>query len=109
MVKAMQSIGAVMASTDNLSFYHKVLLPCLVASMLGMGATQIVLLQSTARLEEKVNVLNINISGAYTNSQASSDWKYQQMIDAEQNKRMDALEIQIKSHATQIYNIRKAE
>lgn len=98
-----------MNSTDNASFYHKVLLPGLLAVLLGMAGTQVMLLQSIARLEEKVTNLSRITAGAYTVMQAESDRKYQNVIDSEQNKRMDALEVQIKSHATQIYNIRSSQ
>lgn len=105
----MCDLGKIMAGTDNLSFYHKVLLPGLLAVLMGMAATQVMLLQSVARLEEKVTVLSQVAAGAYTISQADGDRRLQAMVDAEQNKRMDAFEVQLKSHGTQIYNIRSEQ
>jgi hypothetical protein len=99
----------IVEDTDNLSFYHKVLLPGLLVVLVGLAGTQIALLQSVARLEEKVNALTVLSGSMYTHAQAQSDWRYQAMVDAEQMKKIDSLEIQVKSHATQIHNIRKEQ
>ena len=97
-----------MAATDNLSFYHKVLLPGLLIVLVGMGGTQVMVLQSIARLEEKVSNLTAHSQGMYSSSQAVSDWKLQERMDGDQNKRLDSLEVISKSQSTQLHNIRKS-
>ncbi len=88
-------------------FYNKILLPGLLAAMIGLCGSQIYLITSIAEMKAQIQFLSDEQKTIYTTGQASSDWRYQQMIDAEQTKRMDAIEVQVKSQATQIYNIRK--
>lgn len=103
------TLEKLMAETDNLSFYHKVLLPCVAALMVGTGGLQIAMIRSMAEVQKDIKYLTDRQNGSYSATQATSDWRYQGMIDAEQNKRMDGFEIQIKSHATQLYNLRAKE
>jgi hypothetical protein len=103
------TLEKIMTSTDNLSFYHKVLLPCVAALMVATGGLQITMIRSMAEVQKDIKYLTDRQNGTYTATQATSDWRYQGMVDLEQNKRMDSFETQLKSHATQLYNIRSSQ
>lgn len=103
------TVSQAVQNSDNLSFYHKVLLPGLLLVLAGMAGSQVYLIQSIAEIKTQITYLSENQKNQYSMRDAANDWKYQSNIDSGQDKRMDSLELQIKSHATQIYNIRKSE
>lgn len=83
--------------TDNLSFYHKVLLPGLLLVLAGMGGSQIYLIQAVVRLETQMEVLQSMSLNRYTSKDAEADWKLQKLKDQQQDNDISALENLIKT------------